>query len=122
MRPGNWYRGSYELIMFMTAGKARRQFGGGERDVWRIKNSAAASIVNCVHPSQKPIELMERMILNSTAAGEVFMDSFMGSGTTGVAAVNTGRKFIGFELDEKFFGIAEKRIAEAQARKAQELF
>ena len=122
MRPGNWYRGSYELIIFATKGKGKREFGGSQRDVWRIKGAPTFSLKARNHPSEKPIELMEKMITNSTKAGEVVLDSFMGSGSTGVACVNTGRKFIGIELDESFFNIAKKRIAEAQSLKAQELF
>ena len=122
MRPGNWYRGSYELIMFAINGEGKRQFGGGERDVWQIKNGAVASIAKRKHPSQKPIELMTRMIKNSTREGEVVLDCFMGSGSTGVACVNTGRQFIGFELDERFYEIAEQRIDKAVAEREQSLF
>lgn len=122
VRPGNWYRGSYELIIFAAKGKSTREFGGGQRDVWQIKNSASSSIVNRVHPSQKPIELMERMIKNSSAEGGTVLDSFMGSGTTAIAAMNLNRNFIGFELEENFFNITQKRIAEALAKKQQELF
>ena len=65
---------------------------------------------------------MEKMILNSSKEDDTVLDPFMGSGTTGVACVNLNRKFIGFELDEKYFKTAEQRIEEAQAKKAQELF
>ena len=122
MRPGNWYRGSYELVMFAVKGTGKREFGGGERDVWQIKNGAVASITNRLHPSQKPTELMARMIKNSSKAGEVVLDCFMGSGSTGIAAINLGREFIGIELDEGYYSVAQKRIAEAVAQKAQSLF
>ena len=62
------------------------------------------------HPTQKPVELMEYMIRTYTNEGETVMDNCMGSGTTGVACVNTGRKFIGMEQDAKYFEIAQKRI------------
>ena len=74
------------------------------------------------HPTQKPVPLLEYLIKTYTNEGEVVLDATMGSGSTGVACVNTNRRFIGFELDEKFFKIAEQRIEEAQAKKAQELF
>ena len=122
MRPGSWYRGSYELIIFAAKDTSKREFGGGERDIWKIKNGAVASIVSRVHPSQKPVELMEKMIKNSSVEGATVLDSFMGSGSTGVAAINTNRNFIGFELDEKFFNIAKQRIDYALAKKQQELF
>ena len=67
-----------------------------------------------VHPTQKPVKLMEQIISHWTNPGDIILDPFMGSGTTGVACVNTGRDFIGIELDEKYFQIAEGRIAEAQ--------
>lgn len=66
------------------------------------------------HPTQKPIELMEYLILTYSCEGDTVLDPFMGSGTTGVACVQTGRNFIGCELDPKYFAIAEKRIADAQ--------
>ena len=74
------------------------------------------------HPQQKPVPLLEYLIRTYTNEGETVLDATMGSGSTGVACVNTGRKFIGFELEQKFFEIAEKRIGEALAKKAQELF
>lgn len=122
MRPGNWYRGSYELIIFATNGKSKRKFGGGERDIWRIKNGAVASLINRIHPSQKPIELMAKMIENSLREGDTVLDPFMGSGTTVIACLQTGRKFIGYEIDENFFDIAVKRIEDAIAEREQSLF
>lgn len=122
MRPGNWYRGSYELIIFATNDKSKREFDGSERDIWEIKNGAVASIVSRVHPSQKPIELMEKMIKNSSVEGGTVLDSFMGSGTTGIACMNLNRRFIGFEIDEQYFEVAQRRIDEAIAKKEQSLF
>jgi site-specific DNA-methyltransferase (adenine-specific) len=66
-----------------------------------------------LHPTQKPVSLMERLILASTNEGDTVLDNCMGSGTTGVASVNTGRKFIGIERDPTYFAIATNRIAEA---------
>ncbi len=68
------------------------------------------------HPTQKPIALLEYMIRTYTHPGDVVLDNCMGSGSTGVACVNTGRDFIGIERDEHYFEIAEKRIEEAQVR------
>ena len=62
------------------------------------------------------------LIKTYTNEGETVLDATMGSGSTSVAAANTGRKFIGFELEEKFFEIAQKRIAEAVAKREQSLF
>jgi site-specific DNA-methyltransferase (adenine-specific) len=73
-----------------------------------------ASQVGKVHPTQKPVALMEYLIKTYTNEGETVLDFTMGSGSTGVACVNTNRDFIGIELDEGYFTIAEKRIKEAQ--------
>ena len=75
-----------------------------------------------LHPTQKPVDLLEYLIKTYTNEGETVLDATMGSGSTGVAAVNTGRNFIGLELDTKFYDIACKRIAEAQAKREQSLF
>lgn len=66
------------------------------------------------HPTQKPVPLLEYLIKTYTNPGDVVLDNCMGSGSTGVACVNTGRKFIGMELDKEYFDIAVRRIAEAQ--------
>jgi site-specific DNA-methyltransferase (adenine-specific) len=68
---------------------------------------------NCqrgLHPTQKPVALMEYLIKTYTNEGDTVFDGFMGSGTTGVACKNTGRNFIGIELDENYFNIAKERI------------
>lgn len=64
------------------------------------------------HPTQKPVALCEYLIKSYTDPGEVVLDNCMGSGTTGVACVNTGRCFIGIEKEARYFEIARKRIAE----------
>ena len=63
-----------------------------------------------VHPTQKPVELLEWLVKTYTNDGEVILDNCMGSGSTGVAALNLHRKFIGIELDKKYFEIAKERI------------
>ena len=65
---------------------------------------------NVVHPTQKPVELMEYLIRTYSNEGEVVLDNCMGSGTTGVAAVKCNRKFIGIEQDEEYYKISEDRI------------
>lgn len=68
-----------------------------------------------VHPTQKPVALMEYLVRTYTNLGDTVLDNCMGSGTTGVACVNTGRNFIGIEKDPAYFDIAEARIAAASA-------
>jgi len=70
-----------------------------------------------LHPTQKVVELMEYLIRTYTNEGDTVLDNCMGSGTTGVACVNTGRKFVGIELDPKYFEIAKQRIEAALAAK-----
>lgn len=67
-----------------------------------------------LHPSQKPTELLEYLIKTYTKEYEVVLDNCMGSGSTGVACINTNRNFIGIEKDDKYFEIAKKRIEECQ--------
>ena len=71
---------------------------------------------NLSHPTQKPVALLEYLIKTYTNEGDAVLDFTMGSGSTGVACVNLNREFIGIELDEGYFNIAEKRIKEAQSQ------
>ena len=72
-----------------------------------------------LHPTQKPVELLEYLIKTYTNEGEIVLDFTMGSGSTGVACVNTGRKFIGIELDDKYFEISKSRLNEAVEKKEE---
>ena len=63
-----------------------------------------------LHPTQKPIKLLEYLICTYSNPNDVVLDNCMGSGSTAVAAINTNRQFIGFEKDEKYFNIANDRI------------
>jgi site-specific DNA-methyltransferase (adenine-specific) len=75
--------------------------------------SKECNAVNRLHPTQKPVALMEYLIKTYTLEGETVLDFTMGSGSTGVACKNTNRDFIGIELDDKYFNIATKRINDA---------
>lgn len=66
------------------------------------------------HPTIKPIQMIERLVRNSSSEGSTVLDPFMGSGTTGVSCINLNRNFIGIEIDDKYFAIAEERIKNAQ--------
>ena len=66
-----------------------------------------------LHPTQKPVRLLEYLIKTYTSENEIVLDFTMGSGSTGVACLNTNRKFIGIELDDKYFDIAKNRIEDA---------
>ena len=69
-----------------------------------------------LHPTQKPVSLCEYLIQTYTNEGDVVLDNCMGSGTTGIACLNTNRKFIGMELDDTYFEIAKKRIEEVRSK------
>ena len=75
-----------------------------------------------IHPTQKPTELLEFLIKTYTNEGDTVLDNTMGSGSTGVACVNTGRNFIGIELNDENFNIASERIKKAEEDKAGRLF
>ena len=112
----------------MTKGKMRKKMGlkeseltGGDSFVAEYANDEyypqsiqEFSIANLrrgrLHPTQKPVALLEYLIKTYTNEGDLVLDNCMGSGSTGVACVNTGRRFIGFELDAKYFDIAKQRI------------
>ena len=117
----------------MTQGRLRKKMGlyeseitGGDSYASETFNSeyypqsiqdfsAANMRTGRLHPTQKPVALLEYLIRTYTQPGETVLDFTMGSGSTGVACVNTGRDFIGIELDEGYYNIAEKRIEDAQA-------
>ena len=115
----------------MTKGRYRKKMGlkeseitGGnsfakqtENDLYYPKTILEYGIGNMrkgrLHPTQKPVDLLEYLIKTYTNEGETVLDFTMGSGSTGVACINTNRRFIGIELDEGYFNIAKQRIDEA---------
>jgi site-specific DNA-methyltransferase (adenine-specific) len=110
--PNRYYMNACEFLLMLKKGKSRTINNRGTASILRYKNPTGKKI----HPTEKPIELMRCLIENSTQPGDTVLDPFMGSGSTGVACVNTGRRFIGMEIDDGFFNIAEKRIKEAALR------
>ena len=86
--------------------------GGGETDRYprSVLTFASDKQKNYLHPTQKPVALCEYMVKTYTNEGDIVLDNCMGSGSTGVAALNLNRKFIGIELDAKYFEIAKNRI------------
>lgn len=109
---GNFYTFEHELVIFAT--KNKRFLAKGARNI--IKSPSFASGAKKtngekVHPTQKPVELIELFLFHATKPGDTVLDCFMGSGTTGVACVRNNRKFIGIELQEKYYEIARNRIA-----------
>jgi DNA modification methylase len=102
----------YESMVSAWCGEGRSYWnGGGKHGVYTFPKDSANKASE--HKTEKPIKLMTALILDFTKNGDTVLDPFMGSGTTGVACVNHGRKFIGIELEEKYFDISCKRIEEA---------
>ena len=93
-----------EFIIFFHKG---RKLINGKRDpnVLEFKKTR-----NELHPTQKPVDMTEYMIGKFSDEGDLILDPFMGSGTTGIACLNTNRRFIGMELEEDYFNIAKERI------------
>ena len=79
------------------------------RSVWKYSNGNNKNI----HPTQKPLQLFKDLILTYSNEGETVLDNCMGSGATGIACIETKRKFIGFEMDKHYFEVANERIEKA---------
>ena len=107
--PSQYYMKNCEYVLFLRKGKAKWINNiGDSKTVHKFNNI----IGNKLHPTEKPVDLLEYYILNSSEPNDIVFDPFMGSGSTGVAAFNTNRNFIGIELDEGYFNIAQNRIEE----------
>ena len=110
-----------DVLKKMSKEKKKRSHVGGEYDrtnVWRFNPETRGQ-----HHAPFPITLPLRLLRYYSFAEDLVMDPFMGSGTTGVACINTGRNFIGIEKEEKYFNIAKERIEKAQnTPRQQELF
>ena len=86
------------------------------RSVWSIPLTPQYEKIHGKHPTQKPEELLRRIIASSTSAGDTILDPFNGSGTTGAVAHKLGRKYIGIDMDEGFLEITKKRILSNQSQ------
>lgn len=109
---GSFYAPSTERIYIIAKSgwKPQREFlGFGE--VWRV-----APETNTEHPAPFPLKLAKRAIVSGSSEGAIILDPFAGSGTTGVAALQTNRHFVGIELDSEYVTIAQRRIEQAAAQ------
>jgi site-specific DNA-methyltransferase (adenine-specific) len=103
---------SAEVFMLFHADGRKRWNGGGKRNVYRAEVNGERGAKP--HPSTKPLALMEQIVSDFTDAGELVADPFSGSGTTGVACKRLGRRFVGWEINEKFHAAAVKRLDAAR--------
>ena len=112
MREGTPYHKKPSKITSSNYGKYTplETISNGERYPVSILDFSNANEKNRLHPTQKPVDLLEYLIKTYTNEGELVLDFTMGSGSTGVAALNTNREFIGIELNEKYFNIAKDRL------------
>lgn len=115
--PNRWYMKNAEFTGLFYKGKAIAINDCSSMSCIRHPHTDESA-----HPTEKPVTLMEHYILNSTRPGDLVIDPFMGSGSTGVAAIRAGRRFIGIELDERWHGVAAKRIAKALEHQQSRLF
>ncbi|MBI5417032.1 site-specific DNA-methyltransferase [Candidatus Poribacteria bacterium] len=127
-RLGNYYRFSYEMICFFINDITAFKFTGqkinrikiidrAKRDIWHISD---IPMVNRSHPSQKPLAVIEEIILNSSKKDDLVLDSFAGSGTTLMAAKKHNRNFLGFEINPNYVEIAKNRLKENQEENAND--
>ena len=109
LTPNRYYMIGCEFILMLRKGKAKTILNPNAPNLLKIKNPVGRKL----HPTEKPVELMRILIENSTSPGDLVCDPFMGSGSTGIACLQSGRRFIGFEIDAAYFEIADRRISEA---------
>lgn len=112
--PSQYYMKNCEYILFLRKGKAKWINNiGDSKTVHKFNNI----IGNKLHPTEKPVDLLEYYLLNSSDPNDVVLDPFMGAGSMGEACILNNRNFIGIELDPSYFQIAKDRIERAQSEK-----
>ncbi len=89
------------------------ELGYNPKDVWSVSRLHRQHAERVDHPTQKPLEIVERMVLSSCPPGGRVLDPFMGSGTTAVACARHGRAFVGYEINESYCAIARERVSAA---------
>jgi site-specific DNA-methyltransferase (adenine-specific) len=109
------YAPKHELVLFASKGRhILNNINGRINDVLDVKVLFSGS--KRMHPNEKPIGWIKPFILNSSKENDIILDMFMGSGSTGVACVETNRKFIGIEIDNNFFNIAKNRLESVKGK------
>ena len=99
--------------MFFIKGKGKKINNCGTSDILSIPNKKMKDKDGKnIHDTEKPIELMEVLVNNSSQENELVLDPFMGVGSTGLACIKNNRNFIGIEIDENYFNIAKSRLEE----------
>ena len=120
---GQYYMSQFEYILFFRKGKGVKINNCGTSDVLYIPNlKTKGEDGENIHDTEKPVRLMEILIDNSSKTGETVLDPFTGGGSTGIAAINLDRDFIGIEIDEKYYNTAKSRIERAQTAREKRLW
>ena len=127
MGMGWHYRRSYETVLVAQKQGAACKWHATAQDIENVIRPGSYGIRKIIpskddHPTPKPVELAEHFIRLHTQPGDLVVDSFMGAGWVGEAAVNLGRRFVGIEIDRQWFDAACARIAKAYEDKAAPLF
>jgi site-specific DNA-methyltransferase (adenine-specific) len=105
MKNGVWHKADF-----------LKKEGKQMRSVWAIGTPKAEEKTFGKHPTQKPMALLERVVLSSTSPGDIIIDPFTGSSTTGLAAIKYGRKFIGIDLEKDYLELSKKRYKQMNER------
>lgn len=112
---GQYYMSQFEYILFFRKGRGVKINHCGTSDILSIPNKKLKDKNNGnLHDTEKPVDLMEILILNSSNENDVVLDPFMGIGSTGIACAKNNRNFIGIEIDKKYYDISKERIENAQ--------
>jgi len=109
------YHSQYECMMYFYYDQKKFRGELGQTDVWFVKR---ANTQNYIHPTQKPVRLIQRALLNSSDKGDIVLDLFGGSGSTMIACENTDRRCYMMELDEKYIKVIIKRWEAKTGEKA----
>ncbi len=120
------HRFNYQAMKAANGGKQRRDLwaiseapvAGGEQVIWSLPTPGPREKVHGKHPTQKPIALLERVLAASAAGGDLVLDPFSGSGTTGVAALRSGCRVLGIERDAGYVDLAARRLRAEEAPEA----
>lgn len=108
--PSRWYMKNGEFTLFLRKGKAKAINNPGSKMIHSFDNI----IGNKIHPTEKPVELMKFYIENSSSVGDIVLDPFMGSNSTGRACRELDRKFIGIEIDDEYFKVDQEEMNKAR--------
>src|SRR5699024_4477959 len=117
-----WLSDVEYCLYFREKGKVKLNDGYGLKSKWYASPINKKDKDRFEHPTIKPLLLVERHIKHATQPNDIVLDCFLGSGTTAVACKNTGRQYIGFEINEKWYKIAENRLNNRQANGQMTLF